>query len=175
MAESIITKNALANSLKELMNEVPFEKIKVEDICSKCGMNRKSFYYHFKDKYDLVNWIFDTEFIACSHGKPTAHFIEFFENLCNYLNENREFYRCALRIKGQNSFEEHFEEIIHPLLEQYLGDYLADTDGFCASFLTDACICAINRWISQENGMSADEFLAKIREISRIVAEEQRK
>ena len=24
-------------------------------------MNRKSFYYHFKDKYDLVNWIFDTE------------------------------------------------------------------------------------------------------------------
>ena len=26
-------------------------------------MNRKSFYYHFRDKYDLVNWIFYVDFI----------------------------------------------------------------------------------------------------------------
>ena len=58
MADSNITKNALATSLKKLMREKPFEKISVSDICDDCGMNRKSFYYHFKDKYDLVNWIF---------------------------------------------------------------------------------------------------------------------
>lgn len=64
MADSNITKRALATSLKELMMEQPFEKINVAQICERCNMNRKSFYYHFKDKYDLVNWIFDTEFIA---------------------------------------------------------------------------------------------------------------
>ena len=45
-------------ALKGLMAEMPFEKINVSQICERCGMNRKSFYYHFKDKYDLVNWIF---------------------------------------------------------------------------------------------------------------------
>ena len=61
MADSNITKNALAVSMKKLMEKKPFSKISVGDICEDCGMNRKSFYYHFKDKYDLVNWIFDTE------------------------------------------------------------------------------------------------------------------
>ena len=64
MADSNITKHALAAALQELMTELPFEKINVAQICERCKMNRKSFYYHFKDKYDLVNWIFDTEFIA---------------------------------------------------------------------------------------------------------------
>ena len=64
MADSNITKNALANSMKSLMKEKPFDKISVIDICSGCGMNRKSFYYHFKDKYDLVNWIFYMDFIT---------------------------------------------------------------------------------------------------------------
>ena len=39
--------------MKALMEERPFAKISVGDICERCGMNRKSFYYHFKDKYDL--------------------------------------------------------------------------------------------------------------------------
>jgi len=69
LADSNITKRALANALKELMVEMPFEKINVADISGRCDMNRKSFYYHFKDKYDLVNWIFDTEFIAIARGK----------------------------------------------------------------------------------------------------------
>ena len=54
MADSNITKKALAAALKELMEEMPFEKIGIGDICERCGMHRKSFYYHFKDKYDLV-------------------------------------------------------------------------------------------------------------------------
>lgn len=64
MADSNITKKALANALRELMEEEPFDKIQVAHIFEKCNMNCKSFYYHFKDKYDLVNWIFDTELIT---------------------------------------------------------------------------------------------------------------
>ena len=63
MADSNITKNALAVSMKKLMEKKPFSKISVGDICEDCGMNRKSFYYHFRDKYDLVNWIFYVDFI----------------------------------------------------------------------------------------------------------------
>ena len=64
MADSNITKSALASALKELMETTPFAKITVSDICAKCNMNRKSFYYHFKDKFDLVNWIYDVEYLS---------------------------------------------------------------------------------------------------------------
>ena len=58
MANSNVTKRVLANSLKELVQEVPLEKITIADICASSGMNRKSFYYHFRDKYDLLKYIF---------------------------------------------------------------------------------------------------------------------
>ncbi|MCD8332009.1 MAG: TetR family transcriptional regulator, partial [Oscillospiraceae bacterium] len=64
MSDSNITKHALAASLRTLMEEYPFEKITVAQICEQCGINRKNFYYHFKDKYDLVNWIFDTDLLT---------------------------------------------------------------------------------------------------------------
>ena len=54
MPDSNITKKALAMAMKELMEQIPFSKISVSDICEKCGMNRKSFYYHFRDISDVV-------------------------------------------------------------------------------------------------------------------------
>lgn len=71
MADSNITKHALAQALKALTETLPFDKISVGNICAQCGLNRKSFYYHFKDKYDLVNWIYYTEFIEVALKKNT--------------------------------------------------------------------------------------------------------
>jgi len=81
LADSNITKRALAASLKELLLEEPFDKISVAQICERCDMNRKSFYYHFKDKYDLVNWIYDTEFIDLVCEKKYGHALEFLKDL----------------------------------------------------------------------------------------------
>ena len=55
---SDITKNALAASLKKLLNRKTLNKITVKDITDDCGVNRQTFYYHFHDVYELVEWIF---------------------------------------------------------------------------------------------------------------------
>ena len=47
MADSNITKNALAVSMKKLMEKKPFSKISVGDICEDCGMNRKKLLLSF--------------------------------------------------------------------------------------------------------------------------------
>ena len=49
MAEAGVTKKVLAYALKSLMASRPLSKITVGDICEACDMNRKSFYYHFRD------------------------------------------------------------------------------------------------------------------------------
>ena len=53
---SQLTKRALEQSLKNLLLKKPLTKITVGDIAEDCGINRMTFYYHFKDIYDLVEW-----------------------------------------------------------------------------------------------------------------------
>lgn len=166
MADSNITKRALAAALKELMEELPFEKINVAHICEHCDMNRKSFYYHFKDKYDLVNWIFDTEFLplALSGDSRYDDRQAFIMSACEYFYANRSFYRKALQIKGQNSFSDHFREFCLPLLRDrfvYLCGEDIDDD-FILNFFTDAVMCAIERWLLDKNCMPPELFVNKL-------------
>lgn len=53
---SQVTKRALEQSLKNLLLKKPLSKITISDLTEDCGMNRMTFYYHFKDIYDLVEW-----------------------------------------------------------------------------------------------------------------------
>ena len=53
---SQVTKRALEQSLKNLLLKKPLTKITISDIAEDCGINRMTFYYHFKDIYDLVEW-----------------------------------------------------------------------------------------------------------------------
>lgn len=56
MPVSQITKRAIEQSLKNLLLKKPLTKITINDIAEDCGINRMTFYYHFKDIYDLVEW-----------------------------------------------------------------------------------------------------------------------
>ena len=167
MADSNITKRALATSLKELMMERPFAKINVAQICERCNMNRKSFYYHFKDKYDLVNWIFDTEFIELlKYEKMNAGYSEhwaFIEKICRYFYQNHLFYRRALQIKGQNSFSDHLREYIRPLIAERIFNLFDEenVDEFALNFLSDAAICTMERWLSTKECMPPEQFVEK--------------
>ena len=172
MADSNITKHALAAALRDLMAEMPFEKIKVAQICERCNMNRKSFYYHFKDKYDLVNWIFDTEFIAFlkkeNWGSNYEERWALIEKSCQYFYENHSFYRKALQIKGQNSFSEHFREYIRPLLADRIFNLSGEEqlDEFALDFLTDAVMCAMERWLRTKECMPPEQFVEKIKSLT---------
>lgn len=168
MADSNITKKALATALKELMEEVPIDKIQVGQICERCAMNRKSFYYHFKDKYDLLNWIFDTEIITFVQEFSATQTMEDrvaeIRSVCHYFYDNRNFYRKALKVQGQNSFSEHFREYIVPIMRYRLSVYLLneDVDEFEVNFFTDAATCAVERWLLDKNCMPPDEFVDKL-------------
>lgn len=171
MADSNITKHALAASLQELMAEQPFDKINVAQICERCNMNRKSFYYHFKDKYDLVNWIFDTDFISLMKNAdlevPYDVHWELIEKACNYFYQNHTFYRKALQIKGQNSFTDHFREYIRPLLMNRLTYIFGpdQVDEFDIAFFTDAVLCAMERWLLAKDCLTPQQFVGKIKRL----------
>ena len=128
MSDSNLTKNALAASMKKLMREKPFDKISVSDICIDCGINRKSFYYHFRDKYDLVNWIFYVGFIGNLDLSQYSTPDELMLDMCEYFYKERVFYKSALQIKGQNSFRDYLTETVTPICKFYLTDVFPEGD-----------------------------------------------
>ena len=176
MPDSSLTKRALAQAIKELMNEKPLVKISIADIVDRCQMNRQSFYYHFRDKYDLVNWIFYTELITELQNSSNKDEYEELKNICRYLYNNRAFYINALKFTGQNSFYEYFGEVIYQLLKAAFNESFGNSDqsDFNAMFYADALRACIFRWLTSGAKMHPDEFVGKIRSALAISPENQR-
>ena len=55
------TKEALGNALKQMLAVKPIERITVKDLVDICSVNRQTFYYHFDDVYDLLEWVFEED------------------------------------------------------------------------------------------------------------------
>lgn len=86
----LTTKRALAESLKKLMNKRSFDKITVKDIVEDCGVNRQTFYYHFHDIYDLVEWIFeDAAETAVRDRLDYSDWTTGLETLMQFMQDNR--------------------------------------------------------------------------------------
>ena len=58
-------------SLKNLLLKKPLDKITINDITEDCGINRMTFYYHFKDIYDLIEWCCVEDAKKALEGKKT--------------------------------------------------------------------------------------------------------
>ena len=59
------TRQIILHTLTELMNEKPLSKITVKDIVERCGVNRNTFYYHFRDIPDAVEERASESFSGC--------------------------------------------------------------------------------------------------------------
>ena len=114
---SQVTKRALEQSLKNLLLKKPLTKITVGDITEDCGINRMTFYYHFKDIYDLVEWsCLEDGKRALEEKKSYVTWQQGFLQIFKAVQENKPFilnvYRCVHR--------EQVEKYLQPLVDQLL-------------------------------------------------------
>ena len=114
---SQITKRALEQSLKNLLLKKPLTKITVSDIADDCGINRMTFYYHFKDLYDLVEWsCLEDAKRALDEKKTYETWQQVLLQIFEAVEENKPFilnvYRCVHR--------EQVEKYLQPLVDQLL-------------------------------------------------------
>ena len=114
---SQVTKRAFEQSLKNLMLKKPLTKITVSDITDDCGINRMTFYYHFKDIYDLVEWsCLEDAKRALDEKKTYDTWQQGLLQIFKAVQENKPFilnvYRCVHR--------EQVEKYLQPLVDQLL-------------------------------------------------------
>lgn len=103
------TKQLIAASLKKFMIKKPLSKITVSEIVSDCNINRKTFYYHFNDIYDLLKWMLEEE--AVEIVKQFDLLIDYKEAIIfvmNYVKENKHLLSCAYDSMGRNEMKRFF-------------------------------------------------------------------
>ncbi len=98
---SFKTKMKMAGALRNLMMTMPFEKITVSDITEECNIHRQTFYYHFQDRYELLDWFVGKELVEpFVNGINNENFFRRITELLNTMYENKRFYQSALKING---------------------------------------------------------------------------
>ena len=123
---SQVTKRALEQSLKNLLLKKPLTKITVGDIADDCGINRMTFYYHFKDIYDLVEWsCLEDAKRALDEKKTYETWQQGLLQIFEAVQENKPFilnvYRCVHR--------EQVEKYLRPLVDRLLLDVIDEEAG----------------------------------------------
>ncbi len=118
MANSNITKKALAQSLKELGAVKILDKITVADITDRCGVNRQTFYYHFNDKYELLSWIYNQDlFIPLTEDLRVEKLVELFK----YMKQQKSFFMNTIK-SSNNFFAEYSNRIFAELFKKAIID-----------------------------------------------------
>lgn len=155
------TKRALEESLKKMLLKKPLDKITISDITEDCGINRMTFYYHFKDIYDLVEWSCVEDASKALDGKKTYDtwqqgFLQIFQSVM----DNKPFILNAYYSISREQVEIYLYKLTYNLLigvveEQATGMQVRDTDKkFIADFYKFAFVGLMLDWI--RNGMRED-------------------
>ncbi|MCJ0564807.1 TetR/AcrR family transcriptional regulator C-terminal domain-containing protein [Enterococcus cecorum] len=152
------TKKSLAESLKKFMKKKPLAKITVSEIIADCGVNRKTFYYHFDDIYSLLKWMLEKE--AIEVVKQFDLLLDYREAVIfvmNYVRKNKHLLCCAYDSIGRDEMKRFFYAdfigIVKTIIdntEQQVGVHAtADFKIFLSHFYTEAIA-----------GMLIDEFMS---------------
>ncbi|WP_081642871.1 TetR/AcrR family transcriptional regulator C-terminal domain-containing protein [Lachnobacterium bovis] len=98
----------LAMAMKECMKTTSVDNITVKQIVKECGLSRQTFYRHFIDKYDLINWYFDLlleqSFKEMGDGETIR---EGLVKKFTYIREESLFFTMAFKVDQQNNLKEH--------------------------------------------------------------------
>lgn len=161
MSAAAFSKRMIAQGMKELLKTEPLDSISVGDLARQAGVSRSTVYYHFKDKYDVLSWIFYEEITPIvSADREVGNWTENLLAVCRYFQENREFYTKILRENGQNSFYECLigfcRELIVHMFQEARGEQILDMEQIrlISSIYSYGIVGMITEW--SRSGMETD-------------------
>lgn len=153
---SLNTKRTLAESFKSIIHTKPLSKITVTDIITDCGVNRKTFYYHFENIPALLKWMLESEAIEIvKHFNLIADYQDAILFVMDYVEKNEYIINCVYDAMGREElkrfFFTDFTDIISSIIdgaEEEFGTTLsAEYKKFLCNFYTEALVGILIDWI----------------------------
>lgn len=165
--KSNMTKNALSEAVKALMEEHNLDKITIKMITDYCGFNRQTFYYHFTDIYDLVIWMFRRDLLPLiEHLEGELLWKEGLKKIFEYLEDNRKMCKIVLTTVDRESVSTFFisnvrnivEHTVHQLLDSM--ELPSDNRELLTDFYIISIGSVLENWIIGQLDYSPDEIIA---------------
>lgn len=154
---SLVTKRAIAQSLKKLASLQPLSKLTIKQITDDCGINRQTFYYHFHDIFDLVEWIYAEDAARAIGSKKTYNtWQQGYLGIFEYVRENRNFilrtYHSLSREHLENFlYSQSYRLLIDVINEKAEGILVKEEDkSFIANFYKYGFVGLLLDWIKME-------------------------
>ena len=172
------TKKSLAESLKRAMRTKAFSKITVSEIINDCGVNRKTFYYHFEDIYALLKWMFEEEAIeVVKQFDLLVDYEEAIRFAMSYVDENDYIISCAYDSIGRDEMKRFFyadfvgvvTSVIDAEASQLGIDVDPDFKDYVAKFYTEALSGMLIDWVKNKDKGDREttiQYLTKIIEVA---------
>ena len=163
------TKRALEESLKHMLLKKPLDKISISDITNDCGISRMTFYYHFKDIYDLVEWSCEEDAARALAGNKTYEtwqqgFLQIFEA----VRDNKPFIMNVYRSVSRSQLERYLYKVTYALLlnvvnEEAEGMSVDKEDkAFIAHFYQYAFVGLMLEWIQDDMKENPEEIIDRL-------------
>ena len=163
------TKRALETSLKNLLLKKPVNKITINDITEDCGISRMTFYYHFKDIYDLVEWsCLEDAGKALREKKTHDTWQDGFIQIFYAVRENKPFIMNVYRCVDLEQVERYLKPLTDHLLmgvveEQSAGMIVREEDkSFIARVYSYIFVGLMLDWIKDDMKEEPEHLVSRL-------------
>ena len=113
------TKDVIIHALLELLGEKPADKITVKDIVERCGVNRNTFYYHFRDIPDAVDYAFRRELRRImDEESPAPSITRTLIKILDYMEDKKALVLHVYRSMRQDTMIYYIREILSFIVDQ---------------------------------------------------------
>lgn len=161
------TKKAISNVLLKIMERKDVKKISVTEITNECRMNRATFYYHFRNIYDLANWTIKD---LTSEAYDGCDIFETWQSAVfdalNFIKNNKKKIKAIYFSLGKHNLREGIYVDICDMIRIVMyrhADYKIFTEeemDMITQFYSEAFLKMVGTWIENDMAESPESLIA---------------
>ena len=166
------SRNAIKLAFLDLLSEKDLEQITIQDISDRANIGRRTFYYHYQDKYDLLSSVLqehiDELHHICKDSSKNNEYMtaEYSLGWFDYFEKNHQFFSTMLAGKGTTYFRSHFLSFVMDELQASIQLTSDKNNGIDAEiyfrFFGNAIVGIIEAYFAGDIKMSAKEMARQV-------------
>lgn len=169
---SDLTKKALALSLKNLLQEESISKVTIGKLCERAGVRRQTFYYHFSDLPELIEWICYTEAEeVLSRKNDYKSWEEGFLSVFKLAEKEKPFIMNIYHGVSKDTLQRYLYNLTFPLLKRVVDevakslgirDVTESDKGFVERFYTIAFVDVMMEWVARNMSEAPEDIISHL-------------
>lgn len=161
-----ITKNHITDCFNVLSRKYSLNKITVNMIIEAAGVSKSTFYRHFLDKYDVMNYNYKRALDEIFRNNDCKSWNELFLSILSFIEIDPERIKNAFCYPGDNSYDQYVFEYSFNRMNQTciekLGHPLFESEIYTAKLIIYGCVYAVKDWIFANKRISKEELALQI-------------